>query len=113
MLVFDECYRGIHYATLASLARRTGPVILAHGLFQDDQKSKRRVLERRNSNKNLLHSTIRIGHVVTWNHGAFFLWTEHRAHLLGALPYVIFLLCPLIHLFMHRGHGKNGGHHGS
>ena len=35
---------------------------------------------------------------------AFFLWTEHRAHLLGALPYAIVLLCPLMHYFMHRGH---------
>jgi hypothetical protein len=34
---------------------------------------------------------------------AFFLWTEHRAHLLGVLPYAIFLLCPLMH-FLHRGH---------
>lgn len=41
---------------------------------------------------------------------AFFLWTEHRAHLLGALPYLLVLACPLIHLFMHRGHG--GGHSG-
>ena len=31
---------------------------------------------------------------------AFFLWEEHRAHLLGALPYVLLLLCPVIHLFM-------------
>ena len=37
----------------------------------------------------------------------FFLWTEHRAHLLGALPYLIFLLCPLMHLF-HGGHGSHG-----
>ena len=44
---------------------------------------------------------------------AFFLWTEHRAHLLGVLPYLIFLACPLIHLFMHRGHGGHGGHHES
>lgn len=37
----------------------------------------------------------------------FFLWTEHRAHILGALPYLILLLCPLIHIFMHRGHGNH------
>ncbi|WP_119157799.1 DUF2933 domain-containing protein [Caldimonas tepidiphila] len=37
--------------------------------------------------------------VATW-----FLWAEHRAHLLGALPYLILLLCPLMHVFMHRGH---------
>ena len=42
---------------------------------------------------------------------AFFLWTEHRAHVLGVLPYLIFLACPLIHLFSHRGHRGHGGHH--
>lgn len=38
---------------------------------------------------------------------AYFLLKEHRAHLAGALPYlpyVLFLACPLIHLFMHGGH---------
>jgi len=39
---------------------------------------------------------------------AWYLWAEHRAHLLGALPYLILLACPLMHVFMHRGHG---GHH--
>jgi len=40
----------------------------------------------------------------------FFLWEEHRAHLLGAVPYVLLLLCPVIHMFMHRGRGGHGGH---
>jgi hypothetical protein len=40
----------------------------------------------------------------------FYLWTEHRAHLYGALPYLLFLACPLMHLFMHRGHGGHAGH---
>lgn len=40
----------------------------------------------------------------------FFLWEEHRAHLLGAVPYVLLLLCPAIHLFMHRGHNGHAGH---
>ena len=39
---------------------------------------------------------------------AFFLFTEHRAHLLGALPFLLLLACPLMHLFMHHGH--HGGH---
>jgi hypothetical protein len=39
----------------------------------------------------------------------FFLWQEHRAHLLGALPWLILLACPLMHLLMHRRHG--GQHH--
>ena len=41
---------------------------------------------------------------------AFFLFAEHRAHLLGALPFLLLLACPLMHLFMHRGHGAHGGH---
>jgi hypothetical protein len=34
---------------------------------------------------------------------AFFLWTEHRAHFRGVLPYLLILACPLMHLF-HHGH---------
>ena len=36
----------------------------------------------------------------------FFLWEEHEAHILGAFPFVLLLLCPVIHLLMHRGHGR-------
>jgi len=44
---------------------------------------------------------------------AFFLITEHRAHLYGYLPWLVLLACPLMHLFMHRGHGHGGhGHRG-
>lgn len=38
----------------------------------------------------------------------FFLFTEHQAHLFGALPFLLILLCPLMHLFMHHGHGGHG-----
>ena len=41
---------------------------------------------------------------------AFFLITEHTAHVFGILPYALLLLCPVLHLFMHRGHGDHGGH---
>ena len=40
----------------------------------------------------------------------FFLLTEHRAHVFGALPWLLILACPLMHLFMHRGHGHGGRH---
>lgn len=40
---------------------------------------------------------------------AFFLWTEHRAHLLGMLPFLLVLTCPLMHLFHHGGHGHRDG----
>lgn len=45
---------------------------------------------------------------------AFFLFTEHQAHLFGFLPYLLLLACPLLHLFMHRkhgGHDKGAGDH--
>jgi hypothetical protein len=32
--------------------------------------------------------------------------TEHRAHVLGALPFLLLLACPLLHLFHHGGHGR-------
>jgi hypothetical protein len=35
----------------------------------------------------------------------FFLLSEHRAHLLGILPYLLLFACPLMHLFHHHGHG--------
>jgi len=40
----------------------------------------------------------------------FLLFTEHRAHVLGILPYLILLACPLMHLFMHHGHSGHGHH---
>jgi hypothetical protein len=41
---------------------------------------------------------------------AVFLLKEHRAHLLGALPWILIAACPLLHMFMHGGHGGHGGH---
>ena len=38
------------------------------------------------------------------------LFTEHRAHLFGFLPFLLLLACPLMHLFMHHGHGGHGQH---
>jgi Protein of unknown function (DUF2933) len=41
---------------------------------------------------------------------AFFLITEHTAHVLGVLPYLLLLICPLIHLFGHGGHAGHASH---
>lgn len=46
--------------------------------------------------------------------GGFFLWVEHRAHVIAGLsylPYLLLLACPLLHIFMHGGHGRHD--HGS
>jgi hypothetical protein len=45
---------------------------------------------------------------------AAFLVSEHRAHLVSWIPYwpyLLLLACPLMHLFMHGGHGH--GSHGT
>ena len=45
--------------------------------------------------------------------GLFFLLREHWWHILPFAPYSIYLLflaCPLMHVFMHHGHGGHDGH---
>ena len=41
---------------------------------------------------------------------AFYLLTEHRAHLLAYSSYILFFGYILLHFFMCGGHGKHGGH---
>lgn len=38
---------------------------------------------------------------------AFFLLREHWDHLAGRWAYLLLLACPLMHVFMHRGHGHS------
>lgn len=40
--------------------------------------------------------------------GGVLLFTEHRAHVLGLLVWLPLLACPLMHMFMHKGHGHGG-----
>jgi hypothetical protein len=40
--------------------------------------------------------------------GAYLL-AYHTTHVLQALPYLFLLACPLMHVFMHRGHGHKHG----
>ena len=42
---------------------------------------------------------------------AFFLLTEHTAHVMGALPYLLLAACPLMHFFMHHGHHHDRHRH--
>lgn len=43
--------------------------------------------------------------------GGLYLVTAHTAHLLGVLPALFLLACPLMHVFMHRGHGHGSHRH--
>jgi hypothetical protein len=54
-----------------------------------------------------------VGLIVLGSVAGYVLWTEHRAHLAGALPFVLLLACPLMHVFMHHGHGHGAHQHGS
>lgn len=39
---------------------------------------------------------------------AYFLFSEHRAHFIYYLPFVLLAACPLMHMF--HGHGGHGTH---
>jgi len=60
--------------------------------------------------KGFWRSRYTLGLLVLGGIAGFFLLSEHRAHVFGALPYLLLLACPLMHLFMHGGHG--GHRHG-
>lgn len=48
--------------------------------------------------------------LVLLSFAGYIFFREHQSHILQALPNVILLLCPLMHIFMHdlhRNHGEN------
>lgn len=55
-----------------------------------------------------------LGWVVTLALAALgvYLFATHTGHVLAGLPYLLLLACPLMHLFMHRGHGHHHGQRG-
>jgi hypothetical protein len=59
---------------------------------------------------NFWGSRASIGLIVLGAVAAYFLLTEHRAHLFTALPYLLLAACPFMHMFMHGGH--SGHSHG-
>lgn len=36
-----------------------------------------------------------------------YLLVTHTGHVLSALPYLLLMACPLMHIFMHGGHGHD------
>lgn len=49
-----------------------------------------------------------VGVLVIGSVAGYFLLTEHLAHVIQALPYLLLLACPLTHRFMHGKHGRHG-----
>jgi len=43
----------------------------------------------------------------------YFLWTEHQAHIVPYLPWILLLACLGLHGFMHGGHGHGGNNDAS
>lgn len=38
----------------------------------------------------------------------FLILNSHGDHLLSLVPLLVLLACPLMHMFMHHGHGRRG-----
>ena len=67
--------------------------------MNDQSQSRRDVMGRRMTQVFLLFAII----------GGFFIVAEHRAHVIPYLPWLFLAACPLMHVFMHHGHGRH--HH--
>ncbi len=52
-----------------------------------------------------------MGCLVLGSVATYFILTEHLAHTVSALPYLLFAACPLMHIFMHGGHGHGHQDH--
>jgi DUF2933 family protein len=61
--------------------------------------------------KGFWSSRYAIGLLVLGAIAAYFLLSEHRPHFFSALPSLLLLACPLMHVFTHRGHGGHGRGH--
>ena len=63
------------------------------------------------TSKSFWRSRYAVGFIVFSAVAAYFLLSEHRAHFLGALPWLLLAACPLMHVFMHGGHGDHPNGH--
>jgi hypothetical protein len=57
--------------------------------------------------RSALASPLRTAFLALTATGAAAIAYDHRIHLLGVLPFLALLACPLMHLFMMHGHGDH------
>lgn len=69
------------------------------------------VPEKHENPPDFWRSRYALGLIVIGAVAGYFLLTEHLAHIGGALPFLLLLSCPLMHVFMHHGHGGHDHHH--
>ena len=62
-----------------------------------------------NHNADKVARLARVAFFIFLGIAAFFLITEHGAHLFGILPFLLLLACPLLHFGMHGRHGHGDG----
>ena len=55
-----------------------------------------------------LRSRLRLASYVALAALAVLIIRDHATHLLSAVPYLLLLACPLMHMFMHHGHQHHG-----
>lgn len=63
--------------------------------------------DHRTSPRSFWRSRYALGYIVIGGIAAYFLVTEHLAHLVGILPFILLIACPLMHIFMHHGHSHH------
>jgi hypothetical protein len=63
--------------------------------------------DHRNSPGSFWRSRYALGYIIFGGVAAYFLVTEHLAHLVGILPFLLLIACPLMHIFMHHGHSHH------
>lgn len=68
--------------------------------------------ESRNNENRRLYRRMTMGAVGFLAIIVFLLFTEHQAHVLGFLPWLLLLACCALHFLMPGGHGGHGGHGG-
>lgn len=71
--------------------------------------------QKMNGNRNTIVSRIMsplgVGLLATTSIGGYYLLTQHANHVVSLLPFGFIFLCPLMHLFMMRGHGHDHTNH--